>query len=75
MIPRILVSQWGKVRWFEDLPNPPVFPVYFVRFLKGAPIQGLSCHYFRYSVLIQPLLAIYLINVWHMGLEGAWFAL
>ena len=25
-------------------------------------------------LIIRPFLAIYLINVWNMGLEGAWFA-
>jgi Na+-driven multidrug efflux pump len=25
-------------------------------------------------LLIRPFLAMYLINVWNMGLEGAWFA-
>ncbi|HOK48808.1 MAG TPA: MATE family efflux transporter [Sedimentibacter sp.] len=71
-----LVSQGARIMMFVGFTQPLQSSQFILSgSLRGAgDTRSIAVITFVTVLLIRPLLAIYLINVWHMGLEGAWFA-
>ena len=71
-----IVSQGARIMMFVGFTQPLQSSQFILSgSLRGAgDTRAIAIITFVTVLLIRPLLAIYLINVWRMGLEGAWFA-
>lgn len=71
-----IVSQGARIMMFVGFTQPLQSSQFILSgSLRGAgDTRAIAIITFITVLLIRPLLAVYLINVWHMGLEGAWFA-
>ncbi|NLK65168.1 MAG: MATE family efflux transporter [Tissierellia bacterium] len=71
-----IVLQGARIMMFVGFTQPLQSSQFILSgSLRGAgDTRATAIITFVTVLLIRPLLAIYLINVWSMGLEGAWFA-
>jgi len=71
-----IVSQGARIMMFVGFTQPLQSSQFILAgSLRGAgDTRATAIIIFITVLLIRPFLAIYLINVWNMGLEGAWFA-
>ncbi|HAS92282.1 MAG TPA: MATE family efflux transporter [Clostridiales bacterium] len=71
-----IVSQGARIMMFVGFTQPLQSSQFILAgSLRGAgDTRATAIIIFITVLIIRPFLAIYLINVWNMGLEGAWFA-
>jgi putative MATE family efflux protein len=71
-----IVAQGARIMLFVGFTQPLQSSQFILSgSLRGAgDTRATAIITFITVLLIRPFLAIYLINVWHMGLEGAWLA-
>ncbi len=71
-----IVAQGAKIMMFVGFTQPLQSSQFILSgSLRGAgDTRATAVITFLTVLLIRPFLAMYLINVWNMGLEGAWFA-
>lgn len=71
-----IVSQGAKIMMFVGLTQPLQSSQFILSgSLRGAgDTKATAIITFITVLLVRPFLAMYLINVWNMGLEGAWIA-
>lgn len=71
-----IVTQGAKIMMFVGFTQPLQSSQFILSgSLRGAgDTRATAVITFLTVLLIRPFLAMYLINVWNMGLEGAWFA-
>lgn len=72
-----IISQGARIMMFVGFTQPLQSSQFILSgSLRGAgDTRATAIITFITVLLIRPLLAVYLINVWNLGLEGAWFAL
>lgn len=71
-----IISQGARIMMFVGFTQPLQSSQFILSgSLRGAgDTRATAIITFITVLLIRPLLAVYLINVWNLGLEGAWFA-
>ena len=71
-----IIAQGARIMMFVGLTQPLQSSQFILSgALRGAgDTKAIAIITFITVLLIRPFFAVYLINAWHMGLEGAWFA-